>query len=217
MAADIAEPQAGDLGLLLRVARRLRFAARIAPRARRRLPLLLFLTDPDRAPEPWRAAERLPRGSAVVFRAFGRPDAIPAGLKLKAVAHRRGLRLLLGADPALAAAIGADGVHLPQRLAHRAGALRRAHPGWIVTAAAHSRPAVLAAARAGACAVLVSPVFESRSPSAGRPLETARLAALVRASGVPVYALGGVDAKSARRLIGTGAAGLAAVGAFLRT
>ena len=139
------------------------------------------------------------------------------GRRLKAVARRRGLFLLAGADPALARAIGADGVHLPERLAHRARALRRGRPGWVVTAAAHSRASILRAARAGVDAVLVSPVFESLSPSAGRPLTLVRFAALARGAPVPVYALGGVDGRTARRLTGSGAAGLAAVGAVART
>jgi thiamine-phosphate pyrophosphorylase len=176
----------------------------------------MFLTDPERTPDPVAGAARLPRGSAVVFRAFGRADAVATGLRLRAVARRRGLVLLAGADPALALAIGADGVHLPERLAHRAGALRRRRAGWIVTAAAHSRPAMLKAARAGALALLVSPVFESRSPSAGRPLTALRFAALARDAPAPVYALGGVDGRTAKRLTGSGAAGIAAVEALTR-
>jgi len=63
--------------------------------------------------------------------------------------------------------------------------------------------------------VFVSPVFESASPSAGRPLGTLRFARMIRGAGLPVYALGGVNAASARRLTRSGAAGLAAVEALL--
>ena len=138
------------------------------------------------------------------------------GRSLAAVARRRSLVLLVGADEPLAAAIGADGVHLPERLAHRAGAIRRRRPGWIVTAAAHGRRAVIAAARAGAEAVLVSPVFESESPSAGPRLGPVRFAALTLASPLPVYALGGVNGRTALRLLSSGAVGLAAVEALAR-
>ena len=172
---------------------------------------MLFLTDPRRTPHPDRDAAGLPRGSGVGFRAFGAPDAVALGLRLRTVTRRRGLLLLVGADPALARAIGADGVHLPERLAHRAGALRRARPGWIVTAAAHDEAAVRRARRAGAQGVLVSPVFESASASAGRPMGPLRFAALTRRAGLPVYALGGIDAATARRLTSAGAAGIAAV------
>ena len=66
----------------------------------------------------------------------------------------------------------------------------------------------------GCDAALVSAVFESRSPSAGRPIGPRRFARLVRTAGLPVYALGGVDARTARRLLDTGAVGLAAVEGF---
>lgn len=176
---------------------------------------MLFLTDPQRTPRPDLDAEMLPKGAGVVFRAFGAADAVALGRRLRAVTRRRGLMLLVGADPALARAIDADGVHLPQRLAHLAGRLRRARPGWIVTAAAHDWPAILRARRAGAQAVLLSPVFDSASPSAGKALGVVRFATLARRTGLPVYALGGIDATTARRLTSAGAAGIAAVSALV--
>jgi thiamine-phosphate pyrophosphorylase len=178
------------------------------------LPRLFFFTDALRTPDPEAIAARLPRGAGIVFRAFGAPDAVARGRRLAAIARRRGLVLLAGADPALAAGIGADGVHLPERDGTRARALRTARPGWLVTAAAHSRAAILRARRAGAHAVFVSPVFPSASPTAGRALGPVRFAALVRGAPPPVYALGGIDARAARRIAASGAAGFAAVDAF---
>jgi thiamine-phosphate pyrophosphorylase len=191
-----------------------RTAASLGRRARGRKPLpsLLFFTDPARTPEPERQAAALPRGAAVVYRAFGAADAQPRGLRLRNLARRRGLKLLVGADPRLAAALGADGVHLPERLAHRARRLKAARPGWIVTAAAHSPRAARRALRLGADAVVVSPAFPSRSPSAGRPLGPMALARLARSLRPgSVYALGGVNDKTARRLLDAGVVGLAAV------
>ncbi|HVY33724.1 MAG TPA: thiamine phosphate synthase [Caulobacteraceae bacterium] len=103
-------------------------------------------------------------------------------------------------------------MHLPERLALRARRWRR--PGLLITAAAHSEPAIRRARLAGCDAVLVSAVFASSSPSAGRPMGAVRFAALVRRARMPVYALGGIDARTAARLLSSGAAGLAAVGAF---
>lgn len=175
------------------------------------LPRLLFFTDPVRTPDPVAAARRLPRGAAVVYRGYGAPDAEALARALKAAARERGLKLLIGQDWALAARVGADGVHLPERLAHRALALKRAHPRWIVTAAAHSPRAVRAP---GPDAVVVSAVFPSRSASAGPPMGPIRLAAMTRAAGRPVYALGGVNNKTARRLLDAGLVGLAGVEGF---
>jgi len=150
----------------------------------------------------------------VVYRAFGTPDAVERGRRLVGIARRRGLVLLAGADPGLAARIGADGVHLPERLAAKAPGVHWARGRWIVTTAAHSRAAIVKARRAGAVAVFVSPVFGSASPSAGQPLGALKFALLVRNAGLPVYALGGVNAATARRLARSGAAGLAAVEAL---
>jgi thiamine-phosphate pyrophosphorylase len=210
----MAEAKAVEVQALLETARRLRARAKGASAS---LPPLLFLTDPRRTPDPARVAAGLPRGCGLVFRAFGAADARFVGRRLREIADARGLVLLVGADEALAQAIGADGVHLPERTIHRAGPIHRRHPGWIVTAAAHGRAAVVAAARAGADAVLLSPAFESASASAGRPLGPTRFAALARAAPVPVYALGGVNMKTAPRLLGSGAAGLAAIGGLIRT
>jgi thiamine-phosphate pyrophosphorylase len=121
---------------------------------------------------------------------------------------------LVGADARLARRLGADGVHLPERLARCARTLPR---HFIVTAAAHSLPAALRARRAGAQAVIVSPVFPSASPSAGRAMGSLALAKLVRGSRAPVYALGGVNADNIKKLKMTGVVGAAAVEALSRT
>lgn len=182
------------------------------------LPSLLFFTDPARTPDPEAIARSLPRGAAIVFRAFGAPDALDRARRLRAIAGERGLVLLIGADAGLAHAAGAHGVHLPERLAHVARRLKAAHPGWIVTAAAHGEAAARRAARLGADAAVVSPAFPSRSPSAGRPLGPRRLSTITRAAGLPVYALGGITNENARRLLDAGVVGLAAVeGLMLRT
>ena len=99
----------------------------------------------------------------------------------------RGLVLLIGAEPMLAQRIRADGAHLPERMGRKP---RPALP--IVTIAAHSGAALRRAAHLGADAAVLSPVFKSRSPSAGRPLGRRRAAAMAARAGLPVYALGGI-------------------------
>jgi len=150
----------------------------------------------------------------MIYRAFGAIDALEAAKRLAFIARKRGLVLLVGADERLAAASGAHGVHLPQRMIGAAQTIRRRHPSWIITAAAHGRASILRADRLRLDAILVSPVFPSASPSAGRPLGPTRFAALIRGVRTPVIALGGVNTKTAPRLLSTGAAGLAAVEAF---
>ncbi|HJV42075.1 thiamine phosphate synthase [Caulobacter sp.] len=193
-----------------------RTAAAFPPRSVRGriLPNLLFFTDPARVAAPEAVVERLPRGAGIVFRAFGAADAVEQGRRLRAIADARGLTLLVGAHPALAEGIGADGLHMPERLAGDIPRLRAEHGRYLITAAAHDLGAVQAAERAGADAVVVSPVFASNSPSAGRPLGVAGLKSLVAATALPVYALGGVRADTAGQLAGGGIVGIAAVEAL---
>ncbi len=179
------------------------------------LPPLLFFTDPMRTPEPWTTAERLPAGAAVVWRHFGSADAATIGRRLRAVTAERGVRLLVGLDDDLATAIGADGVHLPERARERAPDLRTRRPDWLITAAAHAGSGVTATA--GLDALVLSPVFETRSPSPARPpLGPERLAEAVRRSALPIYALGGISASNVGDLAETGACGVAGVEAFRR-
>ena len=193
-----------------------RTAARLRPWLVRGKPLpnLLFFTDPERTPDPERVAERLPTAAAVVFRAFGALDAAARGARLREITRRRGLLLLIGADEDLACQVSADGLHLPERLSAEAPGLRMAHPDWLITLAAHDEAAARIGAAAGADALVVSPVFPSRSPSAGVPLGVEGLKTIVEAVETPVYALGGVRADTVERLADTGIVGIAAVEAL---
>ncbi len=178
------------------------------------LPRLIMITDRARGGDPLRVAGRLPAGSAVILRDYGHPDRARLARDLAALCRRRNLMLLIAGDACLAARVGADGLHLPEALAHRARAWRRRRPAWLITAAAHSLPALWRARRAGVDAALVGPVFATASHPGARPLGPLRFARLARLSPLPVYALGGIDATTARRLKGTGAQGFAAIGAF---
>lgn len=178
------------------------------------LPALVLMTDSARLADPLPAARALPAGSAVILRHYGTPDREALARRLAALARRRGLRLLVGADPALARRVGAAGVHLPARAAARARSVRwRAE--WLVTVAAHAPAALGKAAAAGADAALLSPVFATASHPGARPLGPHRFAALARASALPVYALGGIAPARTRFLQGSGAVGIAAIGGLV--
>jgi thiamine-phosphate pyrophosphorylase len=174
------------------------------------IPSLYFFTDPARTPDPVASTHRLPRGTAVVYRHFGAPDRGRVAQRLAAACRSRGLVLLIGADPELARRCGADGVHWPERLlpAQR-GDLH------LVTGAAHNGEAVAKAASARLDACVLSPVFPSSSASAHKPLGLFHASQLARESSIPVIALGGVNARTVRRLAGRGFAGVAAVEALV--
>lgn len=184
-----------------------------------RLPALILLTDEQRLADPVEAVARLPRGSAVILRHHGVPpdERLALAGALRAVTRRRGILLLIaagdrgGAD--LARAVDADGIHLSERLLRR-GPPHVRKPGWWVTAAVHSPAALRMAAERGVDAVLLSPVFATASHPGARTLGPLRFAAWAHASRIPVYALGGIDDRSAARLRLSRACGLAGIAAF---
>ncbi|MDP6705440.1 MAG: thiamine phosphate synthase [Alphaproteobacteria bacterium] len=180
-----------------------------------RPPALVLMTDSRRLPDPAPAIMRLPADAMVVFRHYEDPDREAKAAALLVLCRRRRLPLLVAGDWRLAARLGADGVHLPEALAGAAAAIRRRRR-WRVTAAAHSEAALRRAADAGVDAVLLSPVFATRSHPGARTLGPRRFARLVRQVEVPVYALGGVDRATAPRLLGSGAVGIAAIGGLAR-
>lgn len=177
------------------------------------LPCLFFFTDPQRTSDPVAIARRLPRGTAIVYRHFGALDRTAVAQALAKIARRRRLILLIGDDPALAHQVRAHGVHLPERIAHRAAALKRANPNWLVTAAAHSGRAIRKAAAADA--IVLSPVFPTRSAHSGPALRPLRAMRLTELAHPPILALGGITSLTARRLAGRGFAGVAAIDALL--
>jgi thiamine-phosphate pyrophosphorylase len=177
------------------------------------LPRLILMTDTMRLPDPVIAIQALPPGSAVVVRE-GKPEARAAlACRIRRLCRERGVCLLIANDWRLALKIPADGLHLSEASVRRASRPWKSSrpPRWIVTAAAHSPTAVRRAARLGVDAVLLSPVFATKSHPAARTIGPLRFARWVGESPIPVYALGGIDAKAARRLQASGVAGFAAI------
>ncbi len=177
------------------------------------LPPLLLITDARRLPDPAGAAEQLPSGSAVLLRDYDMVARDELAYRLAEVARRRGLKLLIAGDATLAIRVGAAGIHLPET---RAGEARR----WrhrrrlLITIAAHSRQALRQAAMCGADAALLSPVFTTASHPDEQPLGPGGFNLLAAQAGLPVYALGGINANNAARLLSGCAAGIAAITAF---
>jgi thiamine-phosphate pyrophosphorylase len=147
----------------------------------------------------------------VLLRDYDAPERAALAEALRVATRRHGLLLLVGGDWRLAARVDADGLHLPEWQARTGYRFDRARPGWLITAAAHSRAALIAAARAGADAALLSPVFPTRSHPVARPLGPVRFAALAHGAPLPVYALGGIDARARRRLNACGMTGFAGI------
>jgi thiamine-phosphate pyrophosphorylase len=168
------------------------------------LPALVLMTDDARLADPVAAARALPKGSMVVARArHGLEPLARALLKTRCT-------VVIAGDPLLAVRLGAHGIHLPEARAGEAAYWRARFPHMLITASAHSL-------RALACdhidALFLSPVFETKSHPGRAALGAARANLMAQRARVPVYALGGIDARNAARL--SSFAGIAAVGALV--
>lgn len=162
-----------------------------------------LLTDPRMGEGLWPALERLPRGAGVILR----HDLDALAARVRAVARRRGLLFVVAGHPRDARRLRADGVHL--------GSKRTKRTATLTTASAHDRRELVAARRAGAALVFVSPVFATRSHPSAAALGVVRLGLLIRGSGVAVAALGGMDARRFHKARAVGACGWGAIDAWL--
>jgi thiamine-phosphate pyrophosphorylase len=172
--------------------------------ARQPLPRLWLMTDERLGDGLLDSVARLPCGAGIVFRHYGLPEAERRALfdRVKAAAGPRDLLLVLAGPAALAEAWEADGSH-----GRGPGAGFRSAP-------AHDLAELRAAEQAGADLLFVSPIFATPSHPGAAPLGIAGFARLVRATRLPVIALGGMTAELAPALRSAGAYGWAGVSAW---
>jgi len=151
---------------------------------RQPLPRLWLMTDERQGEGLWTALERLPRGAGVVFRHYSLAPTERRKLfeRVRRVARRRRLLLLAGGK-----GLRCDAVH-----GGRHGGFR--------SASAHDLRELKTAERSGARLVFLSPVFPTRSHPGARTLGPVRFGLISAQAKVPVIALGGMDARKARRL-----------------
>jgi thiamine-phosphate pyrophosphorylase len=160
------------------------------------LPALWLISDARNDEGLERALARLPRGSGFIYRHYHLPDAerFARFRALRRIAKARGVMVVLADSARTAREWGADGIY---------GAPRSLYPrrrGLIHLATAHGLGELGLAARLGADAVLLSPVFPTRSHPGAPVLGAVRFRLLAGHARLPVIALGGVTSKSARGL-----------------
>lgn len=179
----------------------------------RKLPDWVLMTDPHRI-DPLDAAENLPDGNMIIYRHFGAKDRLDIADALRKLCKDRGHKFLIGQDVALALGSGADGVHLPERDILATRHIRAAHPHWFISCAVHSDGAINKANALDLNAVILSSIFPSASPSAGKALGEVRFSEMVKLSAHPVIALGGITFENADLARAAGAVSCAGVSVF---
>lgn len=159
------------------------------------LPQVWLISDARNDAGLEQALARLPRGSGLVFRHY---HLEPAARRrrfdvLARLARRRGHWIALSADAAAAGRWGADAAYGPALRLSGGPALPR-----LVTV--HSLRELAAAKAARADAVMLSPVYPTRSHPGAATLGPLRFRLIAARSLVPVIALGGMNRRSSARL-----------------
>lgn len=160
------------------------------------LPALWLISDARNDAGLERALAALPRGSGLIYRHYhlDGPERLARFRSLRRVARARGHRIVLADSALTAREWGADGIYGAPR------ALWPRRAGLIHLATAHDLAELGIAARLGADAALLSPVFATLSHPGGGTLGAVRFRLLARQAGLPVIALGGMTAARARAL-----------------
>lgn len=163
--------------------------------------------------------DEVPAGSTAIQLRDRRRDSralVALAERLRRITADRGAALVVNDRLDIAAAVGADGVHLGGRSSDVADARRIVGEHGFISVAAHSIDDVERAAREGATAALLAPIFAT--PGKGPPRGVALVAeGAARAGSLLVYALGGVDASRVPACMTAGARGVAAIGSVFGT
>lgn len=186
------------------------------------LPVVHLITDRRVAPDlPSRLAAALagvPPGCVAVHlreKDLGGAALLALCRELLAICRRHGQVLLVNDRLDVALAAGADGVHLPGAGVPPADARRLLGPAAWVGVSCHAAREVAAAREGGASYATFGPVFDTPSKRAyGAPVGLGALGDAARL-GLPLVALGGIDAAGARAARAAGARGVAAIRAWL--
>jgi len=125
-----------------------------------------------------------------------------------ALAHARGAKVLINADASLACELGADGVHLTA--AQLRGAPRRPEFEWC-GASCHSREELRLAEAIGADFAVLGPVRSTPTHPRVPLLGWQGFGEIARHTGIPLYALGGIDHEDLDQALSCGAHGIAMV------
>lgn len=159
-------------------------------------------------------AGSLPAGTAIQLREkdLRRADLIRLGSTLRSAFD--GV-LIVNGDIEVALACNADGVHLPSAAPWREVGARVRQQGLLLGVSTHSPAELEAASAAGADYALFGPVFDSPEKRRFGPAQGLKRLRQAVSGGLPVLAVGGVDAGNAPSIAQAGAHGVAAIRAFV--
>ena len=158
---------------------------------------------------------KIPNGAAILLRSYKIKGRKKIAKQLLKFCKIKKLKLLISEDIKLARDINADGVHFPTYM------VKKDIINWslinkikikknlIITTAIHNSKELENAQLFDFDAGLLSPVFPSKGHPNGKSLGIRKFSKLVDKSDLPIYALGGINAKNIKSLFQTDIIGYA--------
>ena len=179
-------------------------------------PKIIYITDSENF-NPLDAIKKLPKNSAVILRDYNLSfeKRFELGKKIKKICREKKILFLVAANYKLALKLGADGMHLPEKLIPNIYRIKQLNPQYIVCCAAHNYIAAVKAKKSGADAILVSPVFKTNSHPNQKPLGALKAQKLAKL-GIKTYALGGISAQNCKTLKNGGFTGFAGISGVIK-
>lgn len=178
------------------------------------VPRLILMTDDERLVDPAPVIPSLPVGSAVIVRSRSENNRDQLAHAILNLCRYYKIALLISCEMPPAQLIG-DGVHVPEagRKNWRRTDFCRLQPR-LVTTSAHDLTAAKSGAQWGANAILLSPVFSTKSHPHAKSLGVWRGATISRHLNIPTIALGGIDRVTMSRALNLEFFGCAGIGIF---
>ncbi len=135
-------------------------------------------------------------------------------MNVRKLTKEYGAILLINDRPDVAKAVGAEGVHLPEK-GMPTRVVRKAFPDLLIGFSAHSPESAKRAEEDGADFVTISPVFKTSSHPKAKPLGPGAIREVAESVNIPVFALGGITWQKIKVCYKNGAYGVAGITMFI--
>lgn len=183
------------------------------------MPRVIFMTDNKAQPFPEDVIESLPRDSMVILRDYDHDYRANLGKALRYICRAKGIKFFVAGDITLSLMLDADGIHLPEYMLSDAKKIKQEYPSLLISVSAHNEITVSKADNLDLFAVLLSPIFPTKShpetfTDESKTIGIKRLNEVCEKYKIPVYALGGINEQTAQELLNSNIAGFAGIRGF---
>ena len=181
-----------------------------------KLPKIIMIFDDEVFDKKKLLNLKIPKESAFLLRSYKAKERKKIAKQLLKFCKVKKLKLLIASDIKLAEEINANGVHFPEYMIKKRNKINwcvikniKSKKNWIITTAAHNLQTLKKVENFDIDAVLLSPVFPSKSHPNSKNLGINKFVKIIKKTKLPIYALGGINIKNVKSLVETDIIGYA--------